>query len=115
VLEIRESKSLLDHEKATPEFREKMEMFVECLTKSCWLMAISNPTVVLNFDVVDMKFDYIKDRFVSFTTQEIVEATEDAPVGYVRLVAWPCLHLENESYLTKGEVVVVNETHTFIN
>ena len=111
MLKIRESKSLLDHEKATPEFRKKMEMFVECLTKSCWLMTISNPTVVLNFYVVGQKFDAIKDRFVSFSTQEIVEATDDAPVGYVRLVAWPCLQLENESYLTKGEVVVVSDTN----
>jgi len=108
VLEIRESKRLLDYENATLDFRKKMEMFVECLTKSCWLRTIS--TVVLNFNVVGQKFDAIKDRFVKFSTQEKVEATEDAPVGYVRLVAWPCLHLENEGYLTKGEVVVVDQT-----
>jgi len=74
-------------------------------------MAISNPTMILKFDVVGQNFENIKDRFTKYTMQDACEeASKDkAPVDCVLLVAWPCLQLENGRFLKKGVVVVVPE------
>jgi len=109
-LETEDAKGLLEHKEATEELKEKMKTFVESLSKHCWLMIISSPIVSLNFDVVGQKFETIKDRFLEYTPQEKVQSEHGVPIGCVLLVAWPCLQLENESFLTKGEVVIVDET-----
>jgi len=73
-------------------------------------MAISIPMVVLDFDVIGKEYEDIRDRFTKFTTQEPAAATPEVGHKCVLLVAWPCLQLENEAYLAKGEVIVVSET-----
>jgi len=103
------SQILLEDEEKSEILKEKVTQFVESLSKSCWLMAISSPTVTLHFDVVGKKVQDIRDRFMQFTTQQTVATTAEVGNGCVLLVAWPCLQLENEAFLAKGEVVVASE------
>jgi len=117
VLDLPIVKTLIDHlktkkdEKEWAAFETVVKTFVERLSRTGWLVAISSPTVVFNFPDVGQKFEQISDCFAQYATQDShVEAVKDrAPVCCVRLVAWPCLQVEN-NYLTKGEVVVVSES-----
>jgi len=103
------SQILLEDEEELEILKDTVTQFVESLSKCCWLMAISSPTATLHFDVVGKKYEDIRDRFMNFTTQQPVATTAEVGHGCVLLVAWPCLQLENEAVLAKGEVVVTSE------
>jgi len=102
------SRQILEHKDVTEKLHTSVTNFVKSLSRSCWLLAISTPTVFLNFDVVGKKYEDVHKRFTQFATKNHVATTSEVGHKCIRLVAWPCLQYEKEGFLAKGEVVVAS-------
>lgn len=104
-----ESTSELIPEENMKEAKIKLEDFFREYIDICWLMTISNPRLLLVFDIIGKPYSgVIKDRFKQYSAQETVESTE-IKKGCVYEVVWPCVMLEDESGVySKGDVITVD-------
>lgn len=89
--------------------KEQLKSFYLSFTGCCWLVVISHPPIVLNFDVVGKPFEELKQGWTEYSTKKVVEET-DVEAGTVKLVVWPSVELKDGSHqYQKGDVLVVKK------
>jgi hypothetical protein len=107
-LEQKEVMKLCSKEKYI-NIQEKLQNFLEEYIECCWLMTVSNPTMVLDFDVVGKQYAECADHFKEYSSKRPVEDVTQIQ-GTICEVVWPCVQLEDETaFYMKGEVVVVKK------
>ncbi|KAH3893805.1 uncharacterized protein LOC127860707 [Dreissena polymorpha] len=81
--------------------------FIEDTIKVCWEMSISQPPLMLNFEVEGKMYtDIIKHTFTKFSTIKEIESNKTS--GTIILVVMPSVvNLSTDGCLKKGEVIVV--------
>lgn len=87
---------------------DKLVEFFEKVSDCCWqVAALSNPPMVLDFEVVGETFIAVDKYWTQYSTKKPV-CDMFKPEGTVLLVVWPMVKLKlgNECY-NKGDVVVV--------
>ncbi|XP_060563679.1 uncharacterized protein LOC132723034 [Ruditapes philippinarum] len=92
------------------EVEKKLVEFFEEFIDICWLMTISHPRLLLNFDVVGKPYSgTIKERFKQYSCQDIV-TDRSLSCGDILEVVWPSVELENEEGVcAKGDVITVQK------
>lgn len=106
-LETAEVKGNFHHFQSLPiDIRREIGDFITEVADCCWLMTISNPKLVLNFEAEDREYSgKIKDRFVEFSSDEPIVVPGKAQ-GTIVGIAWPSVELElGEVIFQKGEVI----------
>ncbi|KAH3893777.1 uncharacterized protein LOC127860603 isoform X1 [Dreissena polymorpha] len=90
----------------TEETIQSLRNFIHDVIKICWLMAISQPPLMLNFEVEGTMYTpHVKERFTEYSTEDAVESNYKP--GTILLVVWPSVEKRNQSgFLKKGEVIV---------
>ncbi|XP_052779579.1 uncharacterized protein LOC128216911 isoform X2 [Mya arenaria] len=108
VLDALSSRTL--NKKSSEKSKTLLTKFIEELAECCWLIAISKPSLCLNFEVVGQKYKNLENRFVAIATEDNITSS-DHPEGSVHMVVWPSVELKERQtgYLLKGEVIVVSE------
>ncbi|XP_045165113.2 uncharacterized protein LOC123529012 isoform X2 [Mercenaria mercenaria] len=88
----------------------KLEDFFNEFVDTCWLIAISHPKLLLNFDVLGKMYEgSIKDRFRRYSCQDTVKDMSKVKDTILEVV-WPCVELEDGSGIhAKGDIIVVEE------
>ncbi|XP_052254469.1 uncharacterized protein LOC127860423 isoform X2 [Dreissena polymorpha] len=81
--------------------------FIKDMIEVCWLMSISQPPLVLNFDVEGIVYTPdVKQKFTEYSTEDVIDS--DCEPGTIILVVWPSVeHRDKSGFLKKGEVIVV--------
>ncbi|XP_052269583.1 uncharacterized protein LOC127871008 [Dreissena polymorpha] len=81
--------------------------FIKDMIEVCWLMSISQPPLVLNFDVEGILYTPdAKQKFTEYSTEDVIDL--DYEPGTIILVVWPSVeHRDKSGFLKKGEVIVV--------
>jgi hypothetical protein len=91
----------------TSTARNKLKTFLDEYIECCLLLAVSNPAMVLDFDVVGKMFSDCDDHFKMYSTKRPVEDMTKIE-GTICEVVWPCVQLEEgPAIYMKGDVVVV--------
>ncbi|KAH3855362.1 hypothetical protein DPMN_097929 [Dreissena polymorpha] len=90
----------------TDETIQSLRNFIHDVIKICWLMAISQPPLMLNFEVEGTMYTpHVKERFTEYLTEDAVESIYKP--GTILLVVWPSVEKRNKrGFLKKGEVIV---------
>lgn len=88
---------------------EEMKDFFFKFIDYCWIVAISHPPIVLNFDVVGKQYEEIKEYFTEFSTKKPVEDSSKIEQSVV-IVVWPSTEVKGESkYYKRGDVILVKK------
>ncbi|XP_060563678.1 uncharacterized protein LOC132723033 [Ruditapes philippinarum] len=108
-----DSMCVLLHEKQSETMEEgeaKLKDFFNEFIDICWLSAISQPKLILNFNVIDELYEgSIRDRFTQYACQDTVKDMSRVKNTIIEVV-WPSVELEDGSGIhTKGDVIVVEE------
>ncbi|XP_053378128.1 myosin-2-like isoform X2 [Mercenaria mercenaria] len=91
------------------DVKMKLRSFLEEYLDCCWLMSVSHPAMVLDFDVVGKHFSECTDNFKVYSTKRPVEDMSKV-VGTICEVVWPCVHQKDECAIyMKGDVVLVKK------
>lgn len=92
--------------------RDQLDNFYGKFTETCWLVVISHPPIILNFEVVGKSLDEeLKEDWTEYSTKK---AVEDAALeeGTVKVVVWPKVELKGGYCYNKGDVLVVKKGKT---
>lgn len=83
-----------------------LQTLIGNFAETSWLMTISVPRLILNFDVVGEIYDgKVKQRFQQYSTEEKV-LTDGKAKGTVLYVVWPSVESEDgSSAYKKGEAI----------
>lgn len=106
IFSTEEAKEFSKEENKT-KVNEAMEDFYLKFIDCCWIIAISHPPAILNFEVVGKQYEEIREYFTEFATKKPVQDLSKREQTIV-LVVWPSVELKGESkYYKKGEVISV--------
>lgn len=89
--------------------KNKLEDFFGKVSDCCWqVVAMSNPPMMLNFNVVGKPFETVEMFWTKYATKKSVQDMS-LTKGTIALVVWPSVVLKDESKCyKKGDAVVVN-------
>lgn len=88
---------------------EKVESFLKEFIDTCWLMTVSEPAIVLNFDVVGKMYSDYVDHFSVYSLKKPVDDPTRTE-GTVYEVVWPCVQLKfNSEMYKKGDVILIKK------
>ncbi|XP_045167305.2 uncharacterized protein LOC123530591 isoform X2 [Mercenaria mercenaria] len=109
ILNTQDAYSFIQADKLN-EVKGKLENFFTEFVDICWLMTISHPKMLLNFNVIGKPYcGTTKERFKQYSCQDTV-SDETLPNGAIFEVVWPSVELENgEGICAKGDVITVGK------
>ncbi|XP_053378124.1 uncharacterized protein LOC128547988 isoform X2 [Mercenaria mercenaria] len=87
---------------------ERLQTFFNKYNDCCWLMIVSNPPMVLNFNVIGTPHEDCSEHFRPYSLKKPV--TDSTKEGTIYEVVWPSVCLpDGSACYKKGDVVIVNE------